>query len=279
MQLTIPQEMTAFSLPYWANRVALWAAAAVIGILALKVSINSVLLAISLTRPFVWWDEWVFFSHYLAYLDGKFSFADLFALQSEHRILTTRLVLFLDAFYFDLKGQMPIFVMYGTLLLIAALMAKITFQEERWPTRAAGFLALLALTWSICQFENLSFAFQVHAPFVHFFALLSFLALSLAISKDQKHRSLWLIAACISDFLGVFTVGSGVFYVVPAIALAVWLRRIDRFLLIFVAFHGVVFAVYLYGYVAPPYGHAPGGKLIAYVEFVANFLASSFRGW
>jgi hypothetical protein len=250
-----------------------------VAILALYGSIKSVLLAMSLTRPLVFWDEWVFFGWYLAYLDGRLSFANYFDLWGDHRLFTTRLVLLLDATYFDLKSQMPIVVLYVVLLLIAVLIARLAFEGERGPARIVGFAAALGMTWSIAQWENLSFAFQVPHPFVHFFALLAYLALARALTDGGRHRMLWLAAACVADFLGIYSLGPGMLIVIPAIAMAIWLRRLDRFFWAFVTFHAAVLAVYFSDYFPPQYGRAPAGSGFAYIEFFGNFLGSPFRSW
>lgn len=271
--------MTAFANSRLVTRILACAAASVVGALALYFSITSALLALSLTRPFVFWDEWVFFGWYLTYLDGNLSFRSFFDLWGDHRLFTTRVVLFLDAFYFDLKGQMPIVVMYVTFLLIAALIAKLAFEAERGLVRIVGFAAALGLTWSITQFENLSFPFQVCHAFVHLFALVTFMCLARALMDESRYRILWLAAACVADFLTIYTLGPGMLIVLPAIAIAIWLRKLDRFFWAFIVFHATVLAVYFFDYVVPQYGPVPGGKSFAYIEFFGNFLGTPFRGW
>src|SRR5215212_5480674 len=105
------------------TRIGAWAAASVVALLGLRAVLLSVNLLLMQTRPIVFGDEWVFVSWYFAYLDDTLSLKNFFDLWGDHRVLTTRVVLALDAMYFDLKSQMPIAVLYGSLLLTAALIA------------------------------------------------------------------------------------------------------------------------------------------------------------
>jgi hypothetical protein len=60
-------------------------------------------------------DHWLFWiSDYFPYLNGQYRTPSLFALfgHSEHRVFTTRLVLFADGIVFQMGGFFPIVVMY-----------------------------------------------------------------------------------------------------------------------------------------------------------------------
>src|SRR5215217_7466423 len=67
--------------------------------------------------------------------------------------------------------------------------------------------------------------------------------------------------------------------IVPAVAMGIWLGRLNRPFWVFVSFHAVVLAVYFSDYVVPRYGELPGGTPFAYIDFFAKFLGSPFRAW
>jgi hypothetical protein len=65
------------------------------------------------------------------YFDGEYHFLSLFDQANEHRILTTRLVLFGDAIWFQMRGLFPTIVMYAALAGIAAMLANLAVHDER----------------------------------------------------------------------------------------------------------------------------------------------------
>ena len=68
-------------------------------------------------------DHWMWVvSDYFNYLDGRYSVWRLFAQvgESEHRLLTTKLVLFADAILFQMRGVFPTALMYFCLAGVAS---------------------------------------------------------------------------------------------------------------------------------------------------------------
>jgi hypothetical protein len=78
-------------------------------------------LGLSLAQPMPVTDQWAFVHQYLNYLGGHFSWADLFAQHNEHRIATTRVVLFVDAILFGMRGLFPVVVTYASLAAMAVI--------------------------------------------------------------------------------------------------------------------------------------------------------------
>ena len=243
-------------------------------------SVRSVALIVSRTRPLPFGDQWAFITRdYFSFIDGNYRFLDLFNQHAEHRIVTTKLVLFVDALWFDMSGVFAHFIFYGTLLLMAVVMAiLITHGQERWRLVRVviATIILLGLVWSICQFVNIYWPFQVGFAFVHLFVLVCYAALAKALTLDDPRRYVWLSIACIANLIGVYSMGSGFLAIVPAIAIALWLRKLDRVLILFLAFHALVLLAHFIGFRPRSYEFA---SWAAYHDFVVNFLGWFFGGW
>src|SRR5262249_16319102 len=75
--------------------------------------------------------------------DWQYKVFDLFSLHDEHRIFTTRLILFGDAYLFSMRGLFPIVVTYAALATIAALIIHIAVDKER--SALAPIVGVLAI--------------------------------------------------------------------------------------------------------------------------------------
>jgi hypothetical protein len=237
------------------------AVAAAIGV-SLWCALNSFRLGLELIEPLPYFDQWTFINNdYFRYLDGVYRWTDLFARHNEHRILTTRLVLFADAIFFQMRGVMPILFIYATLALTAAGVAALCADTAR--RAVIVFLAALGLAWSTCQWPNLASAFQVQMTLVHLFALTALAALSAG-------STVALCIAAVADFLAVFSLGSGIFLIFPLGLVAALNRRYRGFVPL-ALFHLVLAIIYLEGTwpaTDPIYGFAPLRSLTLLLEFV-----------
>jgi len=236
--------------------------------LSLWFAISSFRLGLELIEPLPYFDQWTFIENdYFRYLDGLYRWTDLFALHNEHRILTTRLVLFADAMFFRMGGVMPILVIYATLALTAAGIAALCADTARH----AGivFLIALGLDWSTCQWPNLASAFQVQMSLVHLFALVALAAMSVG-----STAALCLAAA--ADFLAVFSLGSGIFLIFPLWLVAALTGRYRAFVPL-ALFHLLLAIVYLdatWPSTDAIYGFAPLRSL----TLIFNFIGLPFGG-
>ena len=241
--------------------------AAAIGI-SLWYAIKSLRLGLELIEPLPYFDQWTFIEHdYFRYLDGVYHWSDLFGRHYEHRILTTRLVLFADAIFFQMRGVMPILLIYATLALVAAGIAALAADTAR----RAGivFLAALGLAWSTCQWPNLASAFQAQMILVHLFALVALAAMSAGSTAA-------LCIAAIADFLAVFSLGSGLFLIFPLGLVAVLTRHYRGFVLL-ALFHVALAIIYLdatWPSADPVYGFAP----LRSFTLMLNFIGLPFDG-
>ena len=230
--------------------------------LSLWYAIKSFRLGLKLIEPLPYFDQWAFIEDdYFRYLDGVYRWTDLFARHYEHRILTTRLVLFADAMFFQMRGVMPILLIYATLALVAAGIAALAADTAR--RAGIAFLAALGLAWSTCQWPNLASAFQVQMTLVHLFALVALAAMSAGSTAA-------LCIAAVADFLAVFTLGSGIFLIFPLGLVAVFGRRYRGFVPL-ALFHLALTMVYLdatWPPTDPIYGFAPLRSLTLMLAFI-----------
>lgn len=238
-------------------------------------ALRSVFLAIELERSLPFADQWVFVvNDYFRYLDGECRWTDMFAHHNEHRIGTTRVVLWVDALLFNMQGWVPLLVQYLNLAGIAALIAGLT--KPRGDNFFAIFIPALALTWSISQFENFAWAFQPSFSFVHLFAIATLIALTRAL--DTERWGSWLILACGFDLLAANSLASGLLIVAPAICSAIWMRQIDRRILIFCAAHLIISAWYFVGYVPHAYNGYGVPTLWRGLDLIAQFIGMDIGG-
>jgi hypothetical protein len=206
---------------------------------------QSLFLGVSLAKALPRNDQWEFVEEYFRYLDGNdslFEFVKALFVRlgqdGEYRPLTIRLVLYADAALFRMGGMLPALTIYATLAATAYLTARISAgRPASTLSHGIGFAILLGLAWSIAQFENLSWGFQVGVVFAHFFALLCYWAFALSLTETGARGRVWLAIAIAANFLAVFSQGLGPLTILPALAIALWLRAANLNLLIFVLFH------------------------------------------
>jgi hypothetical protein len=222
---------------------------------------HSLWAGLALANPLPYFDQWYFvLLDYFRYLDGQYAWINLFSHHNEHRIVTTRLVLFADALFFRMRGVFPIGVTYATLALIGALVARLATGRGRWLDWSASFLIGAGMLWSTCQWETLGLPFLVCFPLLHLFALGTIAALAVAVARGSTP---WLAAAMSADFLAVYSFGSGPFLILAAALVPVWLRHAGWRFWLFAGFHvawatlyavgGIALSRTLYGFAAPKF--------------------------
>ena len=224
-------------------------------------------------------DQWAFVLDYLRMREGQYRLTDLFSLHNEHRIFTTRLVLLADVYFFSMRGFLPIIVTYGALAVITALIAYLSLRGSSQSVlgTAVATFAMLGIAWSASQYENLETQFQVQFAFVHLFALLSYLALAKSFGTPSAQSWLWLLGSIATDFLATFSLGSGFLTIVPSVAMAIWLRYIDRRIIVLVAAHAVFVAAYFWGYPFASALNYGSTSLVSYVWILGEFLGTSLE--
>ena len=200
---------------------------------------RSLLLAMTRTSRLPLGDIWWFYRDYFSYIDGTYSFWHLFDRHNEHVIVTTRLAMFVDAIWFKASGKFVLFVSYASAAVTAFLLGWLAARPSKWET-AGLTVSLLGMTWALIQLDNLTLPFQAVFPLVHAFALTTLMALRQGLTVDRR----WYAMAFFADFLAVFTAGSGVLLGAAALALAIWLRKVDRVFIGFIAYHVSLVALF-----------------------------------
>jgi len=192
-------------------------------------------------------DQWAVVHDYFNYLDGRYSWADLFAQHNEHRIATARIVLLADAILFGMRGLFPVVVTYASLAAMAAVGALLISSPSNL-ARFTCFAAALGLAWSCAQWSDFAWQFQIPFTFVHFFAFVYFVAIWRA---SQSRFLPWIAMALIADALCVYSLGSGIVVIVPGLLLTLFLRT-WRAAMLLAVFHSALVVLYFTGYQQPP---------------------------
>jgi hypothetical protein len=223
-------------------------------------------LGLSLSHPMPLSDQWASVVDYFRYSDGTYRWVDLFAQHNEHRIVTTRVVLLADAILFQMRGLLPLGVIYASLAAIAALGASLATRAGF--ERFVGFALALGLLWSTSEWVDLSVTFNVQYAFVH---LCAFVCLFATWRAGVTNPLRWTLLVCAADALAVFSLGSGLLVIGPVLLLALWLRT-WRAAFVVAAFHAALIAVYFIGYQrplgTPAYAFDPVNTLYVAATFV-----------
>jgi hypothetical protein len=147
-----------------------------------------------------------------------------------------------------MSGVLPVATMYASLAAIALMLSRLAVQPASRIEHAAAFVVMLAVTWSISQYRDLSWQYEVQFPLLHLFALGALYALALAFSREGPSKYGWMAVALACDFLAVWSAGAGVFLTVPLLLLALWTMSPIRTLAIFLLFHALIVATFFAGY-------------------------------
>jgi hypothetical protein len=109
--------------------------------------------------------------------------------------------------------------------------------------------------------------------------LLTIACFGRALSESGRSRLLWTFAACLADFLAVFSLASGIFLLAPLIAVAVWSRNFGKPAAIVIIFHAALAALYVGGFVKPSAHPYDAVGAIDFIKYVLIYSASAFRTW
>jgi hypothetical protein len=208
-------------------------------------AVHSLWLGLTLAHPMPFGDQLVFVRDYFKYLDGTYAWADLFSQHNEHRLVTTRIVLFADAILFRMRGLLPIGVTYASLGMMALLGARLIAQPGLDRLAASGLA--LGLLWSTSQWLNLIWQFNVQFILVHLCVFVCLVALWRASESGSRA---WMALAVTADGMAVASLGSGLLVIGPALLLGLWLRA-WRPVAILAAFHALFVGLYFTGYQWP----------------------------
>jgi hypothetical protein len=247
-------------------------AGAFLSTIAIVYAAHCLWLGLSLAQSMPLSDQWAAVVDYSRYIGGEYRLFDLFAQHNEHRIVTTRLVLFADAILFRMRGLLPLAAMYASLAAVAAIAAYVATRAGF--ERFVGFALALGLLWSTSEWGDLSLPFNVQYAFVH---LGAFVCLFATWRAGVSNPLRWTLLACGAAAFAVFSLGSGLLLSAPVLLLALWLRT-WRAAFAVVAFHAALVAVYFIGYQRPLGTPAYAFDPVSALYSVATFLGLTF-GW
>jgi formylglycine-generating enzyme required for sulfatase activity len=244
-------------------------------LLSMYFAVRSAVAGWSFARPIPVWDQWEFVRDYLLYLDGQYGIENLFSQHNEHRIVTTRLVLFADAMLTDMSGLIGIGVTYLSLLLVAGLLSLLAVGRRRgFVAITMGTVLLLGIAWGTSQSENLGSAFQVQFPLVHLFALITLIVAARVLIVQRRPAVVALLAiGCAADFLTVFSLASGMLLLASLLAIPFLLRRWRPAYLGLIVFHCAGTALYFWRFEWPPTSHE---NVLTLVGFTTAYIGHGF---
>jgi hypothetical protein len=226
---------------------------------------------------------WNWIDDFSAYVKGRYTFHDLIKPHNEHRIVTTRLILFADALWFHMTGR---FVAVANLLLLAGIgyaLACITCSAPRRAlVRAIWILFPIAWMWSTCQWQNLILPFQVQFACLCLSIVASFACLIRASSrrKGLKAALCWGFLSGLFYFSACYSMAGGLL-ALPVLVILVILRRSDyRVALIILSLCSAAALSFLYNYHPAPAGPRvlglDGHAIMSLALFASGFLGSAF---
>lgn len=229
------------------------------------------------------WDFWNWIEDYRRFVEGQYHFLDLFNFHNEHRIFTTRLVLFADAMFCDMNGWLPLVV---NLLLLAALGAMLHLLARRPEDRNAVMpcLFFIAATLSICSVNNLIGPFQVQFALTLTFVTGTAAALALATrpTATPRHAAAFLALGVLCFCLACFSMAGGML-AAPSMVLLLLLRRAKAaYVLIFAASASLAVFLYLHDFqLVTPRALPLSGQGIPLfrLKFVLRFLGGALGAY
>jgi hypothetical protein len=227
-----------------------------------------------------YWDIWNWIADFQKYADGRYTFHDLIKPHNEHRIVTTRLVLFLDAFYFRMTGVLPVVLNFVILALTGAIVAPRVSKSRSVRLVSTCFFA--AWMTSTCQWQNLIQPFQIQFSMLCIFISCAAILLdNVTVRNESSARAiLCAFVAGLSFLAGCFSVAGGLLALPMLILLLIVQRASLAPSLVFLAVAALSVLLFLHGY--HPVRAAPlvlGGDIstiFSLFKFTSGFLGSAF---
>jgi hypothetical protein len=224
--------------------------------------------------PIIWWDEWDgYIGFYIASLKGNTLHA-WWQPHVEHRIITSRVLYWLDLRYFH---GAHIIMFAAEQASLAGIVALVT-QAYRTGREQAGVIAWVvgigaALMFSWVQSEVLKWGFETCVVLAYFFATCAVFTYT----RERLHPVTRFAASFIFAALSEFSMGNGIGAPLTIAALAVLMRRPAREIVASACVAILLVASYAIGYMKPPADPsaiAPTLRVMA--QFFIVFLGNPF---
>lgn len=223
-------------------------------------------------------DQWSHVTLWRLILQGEPWVHYLLGLHNEHRIVLPRLVALADYAWFDGRNIATSLAMLLLQLTGAACFVRLARQlQAGWP-RALGLAAALAFVFTLAQWENLFWGFQVCFVGVHalaVWALYCFVSATGGPVLRWRRLGLALLLLAASTFM----LANGLFAGVAMAAIALAGRRGWRAVALPVAATALLLALQLIGYQRPPHDPAPpldAHRLLGMLAYASAYLGNVF---
>lgn len=208
--------------------------------------------------PCPFWDEWVVIDQ-ISKGNGPQSWHWLWAQQNEHRIVLTRLLIWVDLYIF---GGRNVSLFVETFLLQTLHLISLCWIVERYTNELAFVKRSIQGLFAFAlfhpnQLENFTWSFQV--SFVFPFVLGTLALIAVAFFHRWKHLSLVMILVAGAPMVAAMNLAAGLLIGPPVIALAIVRRLPRRFIVGLSGAWIMSTGTYLYGY------HRMGSDLPFYV--------------
>jgi hypothetical protein len=259
-------------------------------LLAIAASIASLIVVLH-SAYFTWkyysvtpfWDFWNWISDYQTYIGGHYTLHDLIKPHNEHRILTARLVLFVDAIFFHMTGRFVVALNFALLVALGVIFGMM-WRAPRASAETATLTACILAAWmtSTCQWFNLLLPFQVQWVLLSLSLVAAAILVVKSTSVGQSGRSAaaWAILAGLGYGAAAFSVAGGLVEF-PWLILLLLLRRARALpATLFTGTAGAAVFLFLHDY------HPVGGISVtlstqplvvaALLQFAAGVLGSAF---
>lgn len=228
------------------------------------------------------WDHWATVADYVRAKRDGLSWDILFAQSNEHRILFGRLVMFADLEYLGGRNILPYAGIVASQLALVALFATIAMRLTGNRRAAVATLGVIAaLTFSLGQWENLVWAFQVTFMMVTAAGAWSIYLYCLAFAEREKvNRVAWAGSLALL-FVAAFSMANGMVAGAACVGAGL-LARFRWWGLAGQAFAVAAIAALYFQDYAPSSSAGIGGALadpVTFLRFVASYVGNPARAF
>lgn len=221
--------------------------------------------------PVPFMDQWGGAVLYEALTSGEVSFSDLFAQHNEHRILFPRLVFLADFAWLQGRNLINLAAIGVTQLLAGLLLLKLSPLSRAPPVTIFALAVALSLLFSLAQWENFFWGFQVQFVGVFCAGAWAIYFFGKATEERTGPKARELLLSLLLLAYATFNMANGVFAGFAMIGAAIVARRDWRAAAIVGLASGLLLALYLHGYKSMGH-HAPPSLAFEHPVRFLNYL-------
>jgi hypothetical protein len=153
----------------------------------------------------VYWDQWEIVPLFDKLHTGHLSFSDLFAQQNEHRILFPRLVMLLLGIITNYNTLAEMYFSFFLICLTGLILFLVyTKIFGRTDTSLLKFVPVIWILFSLRQWENLLWGFQIQ-----FFMVILFFVLAIYLLRASQRPGWCFILSIVSGIVCSFSMANG----------------------------------------------------------------------